>query len=484
MAQNVKKNTLLNILKTFSTIVYPLITFPYISRVLLPENVGKINFGNSIVSYFSLIATLGVSTYATRECARVKDDSYELRNTASEIFTINIISTVIAYIGLAVTLVMASPLKNYRSLICIQSATIVFTTLGTDWINMAMEDFRFVTVRTLCVQIISLLLMFVFVRNQEDYLLYALISVLASSGANVANIFYRKKYCRLKIVLSNSIKKHLKSIILMFSITISQTIYCNSDMTLLGLFKGDYDVGLYSTSVKIYNLVNSTVASILWVVMPQLSAAFSKKDYKKIGELLSYALNFIVILGMPCVVGINVICPELLSVIGGSEFIGASVSLHILTISLVFSFLGGWIGNMMLLPAGREEICLKSSVICAIINIGLNFVLIPLWGLNAAAATTAVSECVGVLILLKYIDKNIVIADISKMICAPMVGCVGIILVAIIGKLLFPSSIVRVIYTVLVSIPVYISSLFFCKDDFAVSFIAPMIKKLTRYSRR
>ena len=150
MAQNVKKNTLLNILKTFSTIVYPLITFPYISRVLLPENVGKINFGNSIVSYFSLIATLGVSTYATRECARVKDDSYELRNTASEIFTINIISTVIAYIGLAVTLVMASPLKNYRSLICIQSATIVFTTLGTDWINMAMEDFRFVTVRTLC----------------------------------------------------------------------------------------------------------------------------------------------------------------------------------------------------------------------------------------------------------------------------------------------------------------------------------------------
>ena len=137
----VQKNTLFNVVKTLSSILYPLITFPYVSRILMPENVGKVNFGNSIVSYFSLIATLGISTYATRECSKAKKDKILLQQTASEIFSINLISTLIAYVGLIILLVVAKPLSNYRILICIQSTTIIFTTLGADWLNMAMEDY-------------------------------------------------------------------------------------------------------------------------------------------------------------------------------------------------------------------------------------------------------------------------------------------------------------------------------------------------------
>ena len=129
---SVKKNTIFNTIKTVFGIIFPLITFPYISRVLMAENVGKVNFGNSIVSYFSLIASLGVSTYAIRECSKVRDNQDELNKTASQIFSINIVSTLISYLALAVTLIVARPLDNYRELICIQSATILFTTLGAD----------------------------------------------------------------------------------------------------------------------------------------------------------------------------------------------------------------------------------------------------------------------------------------------------------------------------------------------------------------
>ena len=293
---NIKKNTFFNIIKSIFGIIYPLITFPYISRILQTENVGKINFSNSVVSYFSLIASLGVTTYAVRECSKYKDDKDSLSNTASQIFSINIWSTIIAYIALVVTIIAAKPLYNYKVLIIIQSTTILFTTLGADWLNTAMEDFRFIAIRTMSMQIISLLLMFIFVRRTEDYIIYAVISVVASSGANVINIFYRKRYCTTRFVLHIDWRKHMPPILMLFSLILSQTIYTSSDTTILGLCKGDYQVGLYSTSVKIYNIVNTVVASVAWVVMPQLSANFAKKNFEKINSLLKYSLNFIIVL--------------------------------------------------------------------------------------------------------------------------------------------------------------------------------------------
>ena len=173
--KSIKRNTVYNAIKTLSSIIFPLITFPYISRVLLPENVGKINFGLSIVSYFTLIATLGITTYAVRECSAVRDDKEKLSDIASQIFSINIVTTIIAYVALAVTLLAYNKLENYRLLIVIQSLTIAATTLGADWLNTAMEDFRYITVRTVAFQFVSLVLMFVFVHKPEHYMRYAVI---------------------------------------------------------------------------------------------------------------------------------------------------------------------------------------------------------------------------------------------------------------------------------------------------------------------
>ena len=134
MAQkSIKKNTVFNALKTVSSIIFPLITFPYISRVLLPENVGKINFGLSIVSYFSLIASLGITTYAIKECSEVREDKKKLSDTASQIWSINIITTVVAYVLLSITLIFYQELENYRTLIVIQSLSIVFATINPSY---------------------------------------------------------------------------------------------------------------------------------------------------------------------------------------------------------------------------------------------------------------------------------------------------------------------------------------------------------------
>ena len=477
---SINKNTVYHTIKSIFSIIFPLITFPYISRVLLTENVGKVNFGSSIVSYFSLIASLGITTYAIRECSKVKERREEFELIASEIFSINILSTIVSYIALGITLIVAKPLKNYRVLICIQSSIILFTTLGADWINTAMEDFRYIAIRTVVTQILSIALMIIFVHRPADYLKYAVISLVSSGGSSFLNIFYRRRYCRTRFLFKMNLKKHLPPILLLFSLMLSQIIYTNSDMTILGLVKGDYEVGLYSTSVKIYSLVNTTIASIFWVVMPQLSTGFANNDYVSVNKLLRYALNFIVFLGIPCFCGIEIIADQLIGLIAGEAFLGASTSLRILGIALMFSFWGGWIGNIIMIPSGHEKICLYSSIVSASLNIGLNILLIPKWGLNAAAFTTALSEFVGILCKKPFIDKRIKILGLWKMLQGPIIGGLGIITLGLIIRHLFNSYWLVSIVTIFTSVLWYAMILYIMKDDFYRSYALPYITKLKK----
>lgn len=477
---SIKRNTILNIMKSLMTVVFPLITFPYISRVLGAENVGKINFGNSIVSYISLIATLGVATYAVRECSKVRTDKDKLSKIASQIYSINIVSTLIAYIILFILLIFVKPFENYRQLIIIQSSVVLFTTLGTDWINTAMEDFKYITYRSFVVQIVSLVCMFIFVREPDDYMRYALICVLSSSGGYLINMFYRKKFCTIRFTLDCNINKHLPPILLMFSLILTQTIYVNSDMTLLGLFRGDYEVGLYSVSVKIYTIVNTLVASIAFVVMPRMSELFARKDYKEINNLIRYTLNCIVTLGLPCIVGINVITKEIIEIIAGNEYMGATISLHILTIALLMSFLGGILSNVIMLPSGREKICLKVSLISAVVNVVFNIFLIPLYGLNAAAATTALAEMVGLCIMITKIEKEIIIDRVSKIVVAPLIGCGLIIFVGLIGNMLVNDMLLRTVFIMGGSVVAYLSCLIIFKHEFTMEILNPVINKLKK----
>lgn len=479
---DVRKNTIYNAVKSVCGIVYPLITFPYISRVLLAENIGKINFSGSVVSYFSLIASLGISTYAIRECSKYRNDRKKLGDTASEILSINICSTFLAYAALGFTLLFARPLDAYRELIMIQSLNILFSTLGADWLNSAMEDFRYITLRTTGMQIVSLILMFLFVRRPEDYIRYACISVLSASGANVINIFYRRRYCRTRLIFHINWKKHLTPILLLFSLILSQTIYTSSDTTILGLFKGDIQVGLYGTSVRIYNIVNTLVASVALVVMPQLSAAFSGRDYGKVNELLKYSLNFIIVLGMPCIVGLNAIAEEIIVLIAGNSYRGAALSLHILTIALGCSFIGGWIGNMMMLPAGKEKICLRASIASAAVNVVLNLILIPVWGLNAAAATTAVSEFLSILILRPHIDAQVHIRGWRQMLAAPLAGCISIVIISCIVKHFVGSAYLVSVITIVLCILSYLVILILLRNEFALNFLRPIRSRCRRGS--
>lgn len=422
-----KKNTIYSVIKTCSAIVFPLITFPYISRVLLAENVGKINFGLSIVSYFTLIAGLGISTYAIRECAAVKNDRKKLGNIASQIYSINIITTIVAYGLLLCTLLFYNKMENYRLLITIQSLSIVFTTIGADWLNTATEDFGYITIRTVLFQLISLILMFAFVHEPKDYYKYAVISLVSSSGANLVNVWYRRKYCKLRFTLEINWKKHFTPIVYMFVMILAQTILNSVDTTMLGLIHGDLAVGIYSTATKISNIISQLGGAIMWVVIPRLSIYFAEKNYSEINNMLKTVLVFLTTLGFPLALGTIFVADDIITIIAGKGYEPSANVLRVLMIGFLISQFSGFLGNAILLPSKQEKYYMLVCVVSALVNIVTNYIFIPKYGAVAAAGTTVLSTVVVVVLLLFKVDNNIKISRIRDVFVPQVVGTLLIV---------------------------------------------------------
>lgn len=478
--KSLKINTILNIIKTCSAILFPLITFPYISRVLLPENVGKVNFAQSYVNYFSLIAGLGLSTYAMRECATARYDQKKLEKVSSELFSINLITTFIAYLVLLISLFLLKNIQKYENLILIESIIIISTTMGAEWLNSAMEDYIYITIRTVAFQIISLILMFTFVKNPSDYYIYALISIVSSAGANIVNIFYRKKYCTIHFTFHIDWKKHLSPILFLFVMQLSVTIFNNVDTTMLGIMKNDYEVGLYSTALKATRIISQVVQSLSLVIIPRLTILFGKEDFKGANILLRKVLGFNLTLGLPCVAGTILLANEIIYIIGGNEYLGAVPVIRILILCFAFTLLGGsFLGNAILIPMKQEKYYMIICCITAVINVILNALLIPKLGAVGASIATAMNGLIIMILLFFKVDKKIKIPNIKPLIKGPVYGCIGITVCCIFCSYIL-SFIVRTILSVSLSVLVYCAIQILTKNDMIIEMINSVSMKIIK----
>lgn len=461
-----EKNSILNLLKTLSTIVFPLITFPYISRVLGAVNVGKINYSLSVVGYFELLASLGVSAYGIRECSKVRYEKKKLEQIASELYTINVIMTILSLFILMICVGTVRAFRGYKLLLILQSLNILFSTLGADWINTAFEDFRYITIRTFAMQFLAMVLMLVFVRKPSDYLLYVAISLMSSCGAQAINIFYRKRYCSIKLTITSNSARHIAPVLSLFAMLLSQQIYSYLDITIIGFVEGDYSVGLYSTAYKIIGIILQLIASIAWVVMPQMSLAYSSHDYSKIKELVSYSLGFSAIIGLPCIAGILVFASEIIEIVAGQEYISASTSMRILLLSMVCSCLSNVTGNELLLACGKDKQFMKACVIGAIVNAVTNVLVIPKYGINGAAFTTFLSNFIILLLTMLYIDREsrLSLKEIEDSIKGVACGSSIILVICLLMRILFNSSTIGLIVSIPVCFMAYCLILWKCKN--------------------
>lgn len=468
-------NAFLNSLRSVLNILFPLITFPYVSRKLTVDGMGIYNFSNSFISYFLLIAALGINTYAIREGAKYRNNKGKITQFSSEIFTINICSTLIAYVLLFICLVLFSQLHVYLLCILIFSLQIIFTTIGTEWIYQIYEDYTYITIRSIFFQILSIVLLFVFVKGKQDYLKYAAITVFSTVGSNFLNFIHARQYCNIHLTFNFNWKKHIVPILILFASSIANMIYLNSDITLLGLMKTNYIVGIYAVSSKVYGVVKTLISALLLVTIPRLAMLFGNHRIREYKNILSKLTNTLLVLALPASVGLFMLAKEVILTISGPNYIRSVSSLQILCFAYIFSILAWILSDCVLIPAKREKNLLISMTISAILNIVFNLVFIPLWDENATAISTVLAEA-SMFISNFYFSKDLV-SDVFKSkyfwknFITSAVGCIGIIVICLLCNSIIQSMIIKTIFSIILSVITYGIILLILKNEIAKSIL-------------
>lgn len=411
--RSIKYNFLMNIILTMSSFIFPLITFPYISRILLPIGTGKVSFATSVISYFALFAQLGIPTYGIRICAKIRDRKEELTRTVQELFIINIIMSVISYIALFGAITFIPRLHQEKSLILIISLTILFNAIGMEWLYKALEQYSYITVRSIIFKFIALIAMFILIHDQSDYVLYGGISIFASSASNIFNFIHARKYISLKPVGNYNLKKHLKAIMVFFAMSCATTIYTNLDTVMLGFMASDIDVGYYNAAVKIKTILVSIVTSLGVVLLPRASYYIEHNMLNEFYNITKKAIEFVFLIATPMTVYFIIFAQEGIFFLSGTAYSGSIIPMQIIMPTLLFIGLTNVMGIQMLIPLGKEKIVLYSEIAGVIVDVILNAILIPKMSSSGAAIGTLAAEFV-VWIVQFFTLKNIVIESYRK----------------------------------------------------------------------
>lgn len=451
---SIKKNAFLNITKQVCSILFPLITYPYISRVLGSTSYGRYSFADSIVSYAVLIADLGVTTYAVREGAKIRDNQAGIDDFASEVFSINVISTIVAYALLIIVTFASARIMADKNVVFIRSLIILLTTVGMDWVNNIYEDFKYITIRYIAFQTISLILMFIFVRSSKNLYAYTLITVIAVGGGNLLNIIYIRKYVNVKLKFSR-LKQHIKPILILFANNVAVTIYVNSDITMMGFYSSNNAVGVYSLASKIYSLAKLMINAVVMVMVPRLSYVVNQKE--KYEQYVFSTAKYLIYICLPIVCGSAILSKQILYIVGGNEYLTGSMSLSILSFAIIGAVGGSFFSNCVLLEHKKEKFILISTSISAVLNVGINIFMIPKFGINGAAITTLIAECVACVLEAIYSREFISISKlISKDYIYCFIGNISVLVICCLIKSIISAPIMCVLVSGFLSAVVYV----------------------------
>ena len=390
--KSLKINFLMNIILTMSSFIFPLITFPYISRILQPDGVGKVTFATSVITYFAMIAQLGIPTYGIRACAKVRNNKDELSRIVQEIFIINLVMTVISYAILLIAIASVPRFRQDRTLFIIISLTIIFNTIGVEWLYKALEQYTYIAIRSIIFKLVALIAMFLLVHEKQDYVIYGGITILAASASNILNFVNLNKLIRIKPFHEYNFRRHLKAIAVFFAMSCATTIYTNLDTVMLGFIKTDTDVGYYNAAVKIKVILVCIVTSAGEVLLPRAAYYIENGLKEEFYKITGKAIQFVMLISLPMTMYFTCFAREGIYFLSGSAYEGSVIPMQIIMPTLICIGLTNVMGIQMLVPLGREKIVLYSEIVGAVTDLILNMILIPVWGAAGAAAGTLAAE--------------------------------------------------------------------------------------------
>jgi len=371
-----KKNILYSGFLTTSLYIFQFITYPYIARVLGVTNIGICNYVQSIVQYFSLFSMLGITVLGVREIAKCNGDKEKLNQTFSQLFTLNASFTVVVLILYLVIIEIVPQFSQYRRLLYIGASQLFFGTFAVEWLFRGLEDFKYITLRTLLVRTAYVLSVFLFVRNADDYVLYFVIY----SGMIIVNGFinwsYGMRFVKFSFQPIAGIRQYVKPMIFLGSQLILTSLYTTFNTVYLGITCGDTQVGYYTTATKIENVILALYSSFTLVMMPRISALIESDNTDGVRRMITSSFNLLFAFVFPCIIFAEFYAEELVYLVAGVGYDGAVFPMRLVMPLMLVVGLEQILIVQILMPIRADKQVFINSLIGALCGILLNLLIV------------------------------------------------------------------------------------------------------------
>lgn len=387
---SIKKNLVYNIMYQVLVMILPLITAPYISRVIGAEGVGIYSYTYSIANYFVLFAMLGLNNYGNRSIASVRDNKERLSKTFFEIYGLQIITTLLMIILYLIYIIFFN-LTN-KNIAAIQTGFIISALLDINWLFFGLEQFKLTVTRNIIIKILTVISIFIFVKNSNDLWIYTLIMVVGTFLSQSMLWIFLKKYVSFTAPTIKGIIKHIRPNLILFIPVIAISIYKIMDKIMLGSMTTMTQVGYYENSEKIIGIPMGMITALGVVMLPRMTNLTENGNFNTIRNYIEVSLKFIMFLSIGVTLGLFGVSQKFIPLFFGEKFINAVPVVSILSFTVLFLSWANVIRTQYLIPQRKDAIYIKSTSLGAIINVIINLFLIPSYGAIGAAIGTLFAE--------------------------------------------------------------------------------------------
>lgn len=479
--RSVRYNVIMNMILSSSTIIFPLVTVPYVSRVLQPYGTGAVAFTQSAMTYFSLVALLGVSSYGVRVCAVIRDDKVQLSKTVKELLIILICSTTLVTLVYLLCIYFIPQFRAQTELFLIFGIGLWLSAFGVEWLYQALEQYGYITIRNIVIKILCLIAMFVLVRRKSDYIVYGAIVVVAGYGANICNILRLRKLVDLSIKTKLKVSRHFKPMFHFFVASVSSGMYVQADTFILGLIGTTNMVGLYQLVVKIKSTLITVVNSVGNVMLPRLSYYNTHEKKGEAGLLVAKTLNFAYLFSLVLVCWCALERNGIIYILGGPEYAAAATALVLIAPSIALSSLNSTLGYYMA-SVNKEKLWATINVVGLICAIIFNIVLIHFFGIIGAAISCVLCELS--VFIMRTFNNRVFLRSITKhleILKTTICIAVSAVVTYFISKYIFVDNILlNFLDNSVIYFSIVLLSLIVGKEYFTRQIVRKIIKKVTK----
>lgn len=462
----IKTNFIYSSILTVSNFLFPLLTFPYISRVLGVSNVGIYNWVGGIIQYFIIFSMMGIAIVGIREVAKNKGDSIELSKTFSSLLTLTLLTTIISLAVLFVLMVFVPKIADYKEMFYIGAANIFVNLFLVEWFFKGIENFKYITLRSIIVKSLYVISVFVFVRHRDDYITYYILTVSAVVLNALFNWIYSRKFVHFDFK-SIYLKPYIKPFLILGIYLLFNSMYSTFNVAYLGFVGGNKEVGFYTTATKLYGILLAFFSAFTGVMLPRISALVAENDFKEVNRLIGRSFDILYTFCFPIIIFFVVFAPQVISIIAGKGYEGSILPMRIVMPLMLIIGTEEILIIQLLMPLNKDKAIFINSVIGAVVGICFAIILVKNYHSVGSSIVWVLSE-LSILISASYfVNKYIGIKIPYGMVLLKFLYSIPYILICYVMLKLFNSSfVILAIGGIVFLIYFILDDIYFSKNNF------------------